>query len=181
MLAPHPAPVKHVGRGSFPNPSHYCRMRTAMTAPMSAHDRIVAAFSFQPPGRVPTFDSFWVYPDAWRERFGPFGAAGIGAGAVEDPQVVDPRNVIEMRVGQEHVIDPCQAFPQRLLTEVPAAVQEDVPAAAGDQQRSVGALVARVGGQAGRARAADHRHPVAGPRAQKGHDHGSAQLSATGR
>jgi len=37
---------------------------------MSVHDRIVAAFSFQPPGRVPTFDSFWVYPDAWRERFG---------------------------------------------------------------------------------------------------------------
>lgn len=46
-------------------------MRPTMTQTMSAHDRVVAAFAFRRPDRVPRFDTFWTYPDAWRRRFGP--------------------------------------------------------------------------------------------------------------
>jgi hypothetical protein len=38
---------------------------------MSSRERVIAAFSFQPPDRVPRFETFWDYPPSWRERFGP--------------------------------------------------------------------------------------------------------------
>jgi uroporphyrinogen-III decarboxylase len=42
-----------------------------MAETISAHDRVLAAFEFRTPDRVPRFDTFWVYPDTWRQRFGP--------------------------------------------------------------------------------------------------------------
>jgi len=40
-------------------------------APLTSRERVIAAFSFQPPDRVPRFETFWDYPPSWRERFGP--------------------------------------------------------------------------------------------------------------
>jgi uroporphyrinogen decarboxylase len=40
------------------------------TRPSAAHGRVTAAFSFEPPDRIPRFDSFWEYPQAWQERLG---------------------------------------------------------------------------------------------------------------
>jgi hypothetical protein len=37
---------------------------------MNAKERVLAACAFQRPDRIPTFDTFWEYPEAWRERLG---------------------------------------------------------------------------------------------------------------
>jgi uroporphyrinogen decarboxylase len=33
--------------------------------------RVLAAFDFRPPDRIPRFDNFWDYPDEWERRLGP--------------------------------------------------------------------------------------------------------------
>jgi len=38
---------------------------------MTSHERVLAAFEFRAPDRIPRFDSFWDYPASWAERFGP--------------------------------------------------------------------------------------------------------------
>jgi len=38
---------------------------------MTSKERVLAAFEFRPPDRIPRFDSFWDSPPAWAERFGP--------------------------------------------------------------------------------------------------------------
>ena len=38
---------------------------------MNARERVLAACAFRPPDRIPRFDSFWEYADAWREQLGP--------------------------------------------------------------------------------------------------------------
>lgn len=38
---------------------------------MNSTARVLTACEFRPPDRIPRFDSFWEYPAAWRERFGP--------------------------------------------------------------------------------------------------------------
>ena len=38
---------------------------------MDSKNRVLTACAFQPPDRIPRFDSFWEYPDAWREQLGP--------------------------------------------------------------------------------------------------------------
>ena len=38
---------------------------------MTSHERVLTACDFQPPDRIPRFDSFWEFPDSWRERLGP--------------------------------------------------------------------------------------------------------------
>jgi len=37
---------------------------------VNAEQRVLAACEFRKPDRVPCFDSFWQYPDLWRERLG---------------------------------------------------------------------------------------------------------------
>jgi hypothetical protein len=37
---------------------------------MNSQQRVLAAFDFQRPDRIPCFDSFWEFPDAWRQRLG---------------------------------------------------------------------------------------------------------------
>jgi len=38
---------------------------------MTARERVLAACAFRPPDRVPRFDSFWEFPDAWAAAIGP--------------------------------------------------------------------------------------------------------------
>jgi len=38
---------------------------------MDSRQRVLAACSFQRPDRIPRFDSFWSFPNEWRERLGP--------------------------------------------------------------------------------------------------------------
>ncbi len=38
---------------------------------MNSQDLVLTACAFHPPERIPRFDSFWEYPDSWRDRFGP--------------------------------------------------------------------------------------------------------------
>lgn len=35
-----------------------------------SRERVQKAYQFKPPDRIPRFDSFWSYPDEWRNRFG---------------------------------------------------------------------------------------------------------------
>ena len=37
---------------------------------MTSKERVLAAYSFSPPDRIPRFDDFWEFPDEWRDRFG---------------------------------------------------------------------------------------------------------------
>jgi len=37
---------------------------------MTPKQRVLAAYSFQRPDRIPRFDGFWEFPDEWRERLG---------------------------------------------------------------------------------------------------------------
>ena len=37
---------------------------------MTSKERVLAAFEFRTPDRIPRFDSFWDFPDDWRERLG---------------------------------------------------------------------------------------------------------------
>ena len=37
---------------------------------MDAKERVLTACAFEQPDRIPIFDSFWEYPDAWRRRLG---------------------------------------------------------------------------------------------------------------
>jgi uroporphyrinogen-III decarboxylase len=37
---------------------------------MKAKERVLAACAFERPDRIPTFDTFWDYPEPWRERLG---------------------------------------------------------------------------------------------------------------
>jgi hypothetical protein len=37
---------------------------------MTSHERVAAACGFRRPDRIPRWDSFWEYPESWRERFG---------------------------------------------------------------------------------------------------------------
>jgi uroporphyrinogen decarboxylase len=38
---------------------------------MTSYERVLKACAFQRPDRIPRFDTFWEYPDPWRERLGP--------------------------------------------------------------------------------------------------------------
>ncbi len=38
---------------------------------MNSQDLVLTACAFHKPERIPRFDSFWEYPDAWRQRLGP--------------------------------------------------------------------------------------------------------------
>jgi hypothetical protein len=38
---------------------------------MNSHELVLTACAFQKPERIPRFDSFWEYPESWRERLGP--------------------------------------------------------------------------------------------------------------
>lgn len=38
---------------------------------MTSRERVLAAFDFQPPDRIPRFDSFWDLPEDWIRRLGP--------------------------------------------------------------------------------------------------------------
>ena len=38
---------------------------------MNSKERVLAACQFRAPDRIPRFDSFWEYPDAWRQGLGP--------------------------------------------------------------------------------------------------------------
>jgi hypothetical protein len=38
---------------------------------VDSRERVLRACAFHPPDRIPRFDSFWSYPDPWRERLGP--------------------------------------------------------------------------------------------------------------
>jgi uroporphyrinogen decarboxylase len=38
---------------------------------MTSKERVLAAFEFRRPDRIPRMDTFWDYPEAWTERFGP--------------------------------------------------------------------------------------------------------------
>ncbi len=38
---------------------------------MNSQQLVLTACAFQKPDRIPRFDSFWEYPDAWRKRLGP--------------------------------------------------------------------------------------------------------------
>ncbi len=42
----------------------------AVTQPGAAEQRVLAAFTFQAPDRVPRFDSFWEFPPEWEARLG---------------------------------------------------------------------------------------------------------------
>ena len=45
---------------------------------MNSQQRVLTACRFEAPDRIPRFDSFWEYPDAWLERFGaPDGLSDI--------------------------------------------------------------------------------------------------------
>lgn len=37
---------------------------------MNSHQRVLAACAFQPPDRIPCFDTFWEFPAGWREHLG---------------------------------------------------------------------------------------------------------------
>jgi hypothetical protein len=37
---------------------------------MNAQERVLRACAFEQPDRIPTFDSFWEYPEEWRRRLG---------------------------------------------------------------------------------------------------------------
>ncbi len=37
---------------------------------MTSLERVLAACAFRPPDRIPRFDTFWEFPDAWRARLG---------------------------------------------------------------------------------------------------------------
>jgi uroporphyrinogen-III decarboxylase len=37
---------------------------------VNSKERVLAACAFERPDRIPTFDTFWEYPDPWRERLG---------------------------------------------------------------------------------------------------------------
>ncbi len=36
---------------------------------MTSRERVLAACAFQPPDRIPRFDNFWEFPEAWSDRF----------------------------------------------------------------------------------------------------------------
>ncbi|MBT3345612.1 MAG: hypothetical protein HN712_18610 [Gemmatimonadetes bacterium] len=38
---------------------------------VSSHERVLRACRFEPPDRIPRFDSFWELPPDWEQRFGP--------------------------------------------------------------------------------------------------------------
>jgi len=38
---------------------------------MNSNELVLSACAFHKPERIPRFDSFWEYPDVWRERLGP--------------------------------------------------------------------------------------------------------------
>lgn len=38
---------------------------------MTSHERVLKACAFTRPDQIPRFDTFWEYPDTWRERLGP--------------------------------------------------------------------------------------------------------------
>jgi uroporphyrinogen-III decarboxylase len=37
---------------------------------ISSHDRVLTACEFRRPDRIPRFDTFWQFPESWRQRFG---------------------------------------------------------------------------------------------------------------
>ena len=38
---------------------------------MTSRERVFAAFEFRAPDRIPRFDNFWEFPEAWAQRLGP--------------------------------------------------------------------------------------------------------------
>ena len=38
---------------------------------MTSQERVLAAFEFKSPDRIPRFDEFWEYPEPWAQRLGP--------------------------------------------------------------------------------------------------------------
>jgi hypothetical protein len=45
---------------------------------MDSHARVLTTCQFRRPDRIPRFDNFWQFPDAWRQRLGdPGGLSDI--------------------------------------------------------------------------------------------------------
>ena len=80
---------------------------------------------------------------------------------VEAAHIVEAEDVVRVRVREEDRVDARDPVRKRLLAQVGRGVDED-PRAIGhvDVDRRAQPAIARVGGSAGRARAADHRHAV---------------------
>ncbi len=87
---------------------------------------------------------------------------------VEPPHVVETEDMVCVAVCEEHRVHTRQVVPQRLRAQVRRGVDQDARTV---RQRHVDrrprALIVRIGGRAHGARAADHRHAVAGAGAQE--------------
>ncbi|MCC6445266.1 MAG: hypothetical protein IT210_17625 [Armatimonadetes bacterium] len=46
-------------------------MDSSLSSAITCEERVLTACAFQTPDRIPRFDSFWEYPQAWQDRLGP--------------------------------------------------------------------------------------------------------------
>ena len=88
----------------------------------------------------------------------------------EAAQIVEAHDVIGVGMGEDHRIEAVELFAQRLLAQVGRGVDQDFGRGRFEMERGAGPLVARIGREADRAAAADHRHALRRARAEHGHD-----------
>ena len=103
------------------------------------------------------------------------GGHGVGRGVdgnlallaeVEGTHVVEAHDVVGMRVSEDHRVEAVDTGAQRLRAEIGRGVDQDVVAVVADQNRRPQAIVARIGGGADVAMAADGGHADTGARAE---------------
>jgi hypothetical protein len=87
---------------------------------------------------------------------------------VEPPQVVQPRHVIDVMVGEQYGIHPADIIRQTLQPQFGRSIYEQARVGLSDVDAGPGPLVARVGRPADRAIAGNHGHAVRRSRAKDG-------------
>jgi hypothetical protein len=88
---------------------------------------------------------------------------------IEAAQLVETEDVIRVRVGEQHRVDPPDPVGERLLSQIGRGIDQDAGVVGNVEiNRRPQTPVAGIARAAGAAVAADHRHAVRRPRAEKG-------------
>jgi uroporphyrinogen-III decarboxylase len=73
---------------------------------MDAKERVLTACAFEQPDRIPTFDSFWEYPDLWRKRLGePEGLTDIAIWIPEEAPFPTRARFLKEQAGWIYEVD----------------------------------------------------------------------------
>src|SRR6516165_2418645 len=106
---------------------------------------------------------------------------GAAHQTVDRPQVVDPVEMVGMRMSEHRRVDPPDAAIEELLAQIRGSIDEDDDTANFHQDRYTAATIAGVGGIAAAPISPDHRYAGRRAATQESHLHRTGALALPNR